>query len=120
MLMLLSIFRMEANITSISYNDQYVKAIDLEVWDKGVRSIVPNPIECYLTDNCIEVRFIAHPEMPVTLQIKDAHGNIVYQDMEVNGQQNIHKIEISHLQEGSYEIYYSDEGTNLKGGFEIE
>lgn len=119
-LMLLSFFTMEANVTSKSYNDQYVKAIDLEVWDKGVRSVVPNPIECYLTDNCIEVRFIEHPKMSVTLQIKDAHGNIVYQDMGVNGQQDIFKIEISHLQDGSYEIYYSDKETDLKGEFEIE
>lgn len=120
MLMLLSFFTIEANVTSKNYQSQYAKAIDLEVWDKSARSVVPNPIECYLMDNRIEVRFIEHPEVPVTLQIKDTHGNIVYQDMGVNGQQNIFKIEISHLQPGSYEIYYSDKKTGLKGGFEIE
>ena len=118
--MLLSSFTIEANGTNISYNGQYVKAIDLEVWDKGVRSVVPNPIECYLMDNCIEVRFIGHPEKPVTLLIKDAQGNIVYQDMGVNGLQDTFKIETSHLQSGSYEFYYSDEETGLKGAFEIE
>lgn len=116
MLMTLSFITTEANVTS----NRYPKAIELEVWDYAVRSIMPNPIECYLIDNYIEVRFIEHPETPVTFQIKDIHGNIVYQDMGVNGQQDVVKIEISHLQPGSYKFYYSDEETGLKGEFEIE
>ena len=120
MLMLLSLFMIEANVSGKSYQSQYAKAIDLESWDKSARSVVPNPIECDLMDNYIEVRFIEHPETPVTLQIKDARGNTVYQDMGVNGQQDTFKIEISHLQSGSYELYYSDEETTLKGSFDIE
>ena len=116
--MLLSFFTIEANVTSKNYQSQYAKAIDLEKWDKSARSVVPNPIECYLTDNCIEVRFIEHPETPVTLQIKDVHGNTVYKDMGVNGKQNIFKIEISDLQPGTYEFYYSDGEIVLKGEFE--
>lgn len=120
MLMLLSFFTMEANVTSANSSRRYPHVIDLESWDKSARSIVPNPIECYLKGNDIEIRFIEHPETPVTLQIKDARGNTVYQDMGVNGQQDTFKIEISHLQSGSYELYYSDEETTLKGSFDIE
>ena len=120
MLMLLSFFTMEANVTSTNSSRRYPHAIELESWDKSARSVVPNPIECYLKDNDIEIRFIEHPETPVTLQIKDARGNTVYQDMGVNGQQDTFKIEISHLQSGSYELYYSDEETTLKGSFDIE
>ena len=119
-LMLLSFFTIEANVTSANHSSQDSRSIYLEKWDRAERSVVPNPIECYLMDNHIEVRFIEHPEVPVTLQIKDIYGNIVYQDMGVNGQQNIFKIEISHLQHGLYEIYYSDEETGLKGEFEIK
>lgn len=120
MLMLLSFFTMEANVTSTNSSRRYPHAIELESWDKSARSVVPNPIECYLKGNDIEIRFIEHPETPVTLQIKDARGNTVYQDMGVNGQQGTFKIEISHLQSGSYELYYSDEETTLKGSFDIE
>ena len=120
MLMLLSFFTMEANVTSTNSSRRYPHAIELESWDKSARSVVPNPIECYLKGNDIEIRFIEHPETPVTLQIKDARGNTVYQDMGVNGQQDTFKIEISHLQSGSYELYYSDEETTLKGSFDIE
>lgn len=120
MLMGLSFITTEANVTSTNSSNQYAKAIELEIWDYAVKSIISNPIECYLIDRYIEVRFIEHPETPVTLQIKDARGNTVYQDMGVNGQQGTFKIEISHLQSGTYEFYYSDEETGLKGEFEIE
>lgn len=123
MLMTLSFITIEANATSVTStnnSNQYIKAIDLEVWDYAVKSLVPNPIECYLLDNYIKVCFISHPEKPVTLQIKDLHDNIVYQDMTVNGKQDVFYIEISHLQPGSYEFYYSDEKTGVKGKFEIE
>lgn len=120
MLMLLSFFTIEANVTSTNSSRRYPHAIELESWDKSARSVVPNPIECYLKGNDIEIRFIEHPETLVTLQIKDARGNTVYQDMGVNGQQDTFKIEISHLQSGSYELYYSDEESTLKGSFDIE
>ena len=118
MLMLLSFFTMEANVTSTNSSRRYPHAIELESWDKSARSVVPNPIECYLKGNDIEIRFIEHPETPVTLQIKDVHGNTVYKDMGVNGKQNIFKIEISDLQPGTYEFYYSDGEIVLKGEFE--
>lgn len=116
MLMTLSFITTEANVATC----YKMSVIELETWDRAVRSVVPNPVECCLMDKCIEVRFIEHSKMPVTLQIKDAHGNIVYQDTGVNGQQDVYRVEISHLQAGSYEFYYSDEETGLKGEFEIE
>lgn len=92
----------------------------MESWDKSARSIVPNPIECYLKGNDIEICFIEHPEMPVMLQVKDCYGNIVYQDTVIDVQQSTFKIELGHLQSGSYELYYSDEETGSKGSFDIE
>lgn len=120
MLMLLSFFTMEANVTSTNSSRRYPHAIELESWDKSARSVVPNPIECYLKDNDIEIRFIEHPEMPVMLQVKDCYGNIVYQDTVIDMQQSTFKIELGHLQSGSYELYYSDEETGSKGSFDIE
>ncbi len=119
-LMLLSFFTIEANVASTNSHSQSSRSIYLEKWDRAEKSVVPNPIECYLMDNCIKVCFIGHPETQVTLQIKDTYGNIVYQNMGVNGQQDFCYIDISHLQPGSYKFYYSDEETGLKGEFEIE
>lgn len=119
MLMLFSFLTIEANFASTNSENQYSRSIYLEKWDRVERSVVPNPIECCLMDNCIKVCFIGHPNTPVTLQIKDTNGNVVYQDKQVNGQQDFYYIEISHLQPGSYEFYYSDEETDLKGEFDI-
>lgn len=120
LLMFLSFFTIEANATSVSNGSYRVKTIELEKWDQSSRSAMLNPIECYLMDTYIEVRFIGSLEMPVTLQIKDAYGNIVYQNMEINCQQGILKIEIDYLKSGLYEFNYSDEEIALKGKFEIE
>lgn len=118
--MLLSFFTIEARVTSADNSNQCSKTIDLNKWDRAERSVVPNPIECYLTDECIEVRFIEQPKSLITIQIKDIYGNIVFQDMGVNVQQDVFKIDISFIQSGSYEFYYLDEATGLKGEFEIE
>ena len=118
--MLLSFITTAANVTSESHDSYKIRAIQLEKWDQSSRSVTPNPIECYLIDRDIEVRFFKYPETPITIQIKDTYGNIVYQNMDVINQQEILNIEIDQLQPGSYEFFYFDEKISLKGKFEIE
>jgi hypothetical protein len=118
--MLLSFITTVANVTSESHDSYKIRAIQLEKWDQSSRSVTPNPIECYLIDRDIEVRFFKYPETPITIQIKDTYGNIVYQNMDVINQQEILNIEIDQLQPGSYEFFYFDEKISLKGKFEIE
>lgn len=120
MLIVLSVISSQAAILNANSNGYQPHVVELEKWDKSSRSILPNPIECYMMDNYIEVRFIEHPQTPVTLQIIDAYGNIVYQNGEVKGQENIVEIQIDHLQQGFYEFYYFDEEMTLKGKFELE
>lgn len=120
MLIVVSVISSQAAILNANSNGYQPHVVELEKWDKNSRSILPNPIECYMMDNYIEVRFIEHPQTPVTLQIIDAYGNIVYQNGEVKGQENIVEIQIDHLQQGSYEFYYFDEEMTLKGKFELE
>lgn len=120
MLIVVSVVSSQAAILNANSNGYQPHVVELEKWDKSSRSILPNPIECYMMDNYIEVRFIEHPQTPVTLQIIDAYGNIVYQNGEVKGQENIVEIQIDHLQQGSYEFYYFDEEMTLKGKFELE
>lgn len=120
MLIVLSVVSSQAAILNANSNGYQPHVVELEKWDKSSRSILPNPIECYMMDNYMEVRFIEHPQTPVTLQIIDAYGNIVYQNGEVKGQENIVEIQIDHLQQGSYEFYYFDEEMTLKGKFELE
>lgn len=119
LLMVLSFFTIEANVMSVNGSSQRSTNIYLKKWDRAERSMIPNPIECRLTDDCIEVYFIEHPIAPVTLQIKDTFGNVLYQDMTVSGQQDIFRI-IVDLQPGSYEFYYLDKKMILKGEFKIE
>ena len=104
---------------SVNGSTQRSTNIYLKKWDRAERSMIPNPIECCLTDDCIEVYFIEHPVTPVTLQIKDTFGNVLYQDMIVGGQQDTFRI-IVDLQPGSYEFYYLDKKMILKGEFKIE
>ena len=118
--MLLSFITTAANVTSESHDSYKIRSIQLEKWDQSSRSVTPNPIECYLIDKNIEVRFFKYPETPITIQIKDTYGNIVYQNMDVINQQEILNIEIDQLQPGSYEFFYFDEKISLKGKFEIE
>ena len=118
--MLLSFITTAANVTSESHDSYKIRAIQLEKWDQSSRSVTPNPIECYLIDKDIEVRFFKYPETPITIQIKDTYGNIVYQNMDVINQQEILNIEIDQLQPGSYEFFYFHEKISLKGKFEIE
>ena len=112
--MLLSFITTAANVTSESHDSYKIRAIQLEKWDQSSRSVTPNPIECYLIDKNIEVRFFKYPETPITIQIKDTYGNIVYQNMDVINQQEILNIEIDQLQPGSYEFFYFDEYGNWR------
>lgn len=120
MLIVVSVVSSQAAILNANSNGYQPHVVELEKWDKSSRSILPNPIECYMMDNYIEVRFIEHPQTPVTLQIIDAYGNIVYQNEEVKGQENIVEIPIDHLQQGYYEFYYFDKEMTLKGKFKLE
>lgn len=116
-LMVFPVLITKANVISVSNK---VKAIDLAIWDNASRSAISIPIGCYLIDNYIEIYFMEYPKTPITLQIKDIYGSIVYQMMRVGEQQDVFKIEISDFQPGFYTFYYSDGETKLKGEFELE
>lgn len=120
LLMFLSFATKATSVSNESYDSYKIKAIQLEKWDQSERTVIPNPIECYLMDKDIEVSFLKRSEMSAIIQIEDSHGNLVYQNMEVNCNLDFIKIEIEHLQPGFYNFYYFDQEISLKGKFEIE
>ncbi len=96
------------------------KKIGLNKWRGIQRSLVPIPIEAILDENTIEVCFLQNVDEQVIFQVKDLYGNIILQDIVVPVEQEIHTIDVSGLEAGSYELFYIEGGLILFGEFNIE
>ena len=107
---------MEANCLS-SYRAKYIQ---LKIWNRLKKDIVFIPIEAVLKGKDIEVQFFEKPNKPVTFQIKDKNGNIVFQDMVIPDKQEIYKIDLGGFEAGQYELLYIEKDVTFIGEFETE
>ena len=94
--------------------------IDLRHWSYQQRSVVPVPIKATLEDNYIEVQFFKSQDSPVTFQIKDKQGNVIFQDITLPNEKEIYKITLDNLEGGQYELFYIEEDIVFRGEFEVE
>ena len=93
---------MEANILSTHKS----KILVFKGWSERQKSVVFIPIE--------------KPNEPVTFQVKDKNGNIVFQDMTTPDNLEIYQIDVSGFETGQYELLYIEKDVTLIGEFEIE
>lgn len=112
----LSFMTMEANILS-SHRGKYIQ---LKIWDHLKKDIVFIPIEAVQEGGNIEVQFFEKSSEPVTFQVKDKDGNIVFQDMMILDKQKIYKIDLDGFKAGQYELLYIEKDVTFIGEFEIE
>lgn len=90
-------------------------------WKHSRRAPISIPIEAILDDRSIEVRFLENVDSPVTFQVKDKSGNIVFQDMMVTPHEEAtYKIDLKDYKAGHYELLYIEEDVTFIGEFEIE
>ena len=111
LLIALSFITMEANILSTHKS----KILVFKGWSERQKSVVFIPIEAVL-----EVQFFEKPNEPVTFQVKDKNGNIVFQDMTTPDNLEIYQIDVSGFKTGQYELLYIEKDVTLIGEFEIE
>lgn len=96
------------------------RSIDFKKWNRHSKNIIPIPIEATIEDNNIEVQFFVSQDYPVTFQVKDSQGNIVFQEMAVPNEQESYQIKLDDLKTGQYELLYLDEDKEFIGEFDIE
>lgn len=116
LLIALSFMTMEANILS-SHRGKYIQ---LKIWDHLKKNIVFIPIEAVQEGGNIEVQFFEKSSEPVTFQVKDKNGNIVFQDMVIPDKQEIYKIDLDGFKADQYELFYIEKDVAFIGEFEIE
>ena len=107
---------MEANILSTHKS----KILVFKGWSERQKSVVFIPIKAVLEGNNIEVQFFEKSSEPVTFQIKDKDGSIVFQDMMILDKQKIYKIDLDGFKAGQYELLYIEKDMTFIGEFEIE
>ena len=107
---------MEAKILSTHKS----KILVFKGWSERQKSVVFIPIEAVLEGNNIEVQFFEKPNEPVTFQVKDKNGNIVFQDMVIPDKQEIYKIDLDGFKADQYELLYIEKDVTFIGEFEIE
>lgn len=116
LLIALSFMTMEANILSTHKS----KILVFKGWSERQKSVVFIPIKAVLEGNNIEVQFFEKSSEPVTFQIKDKDGSIVFQDMMILDKQKIYKIDLDGFKAGQYELLYIEKDMTFIGEFEIE
>ena len=112
----ISFMTMEANISSTHRG----KILVLKKWNERQKTVVFLPIEATIEKNCIEVQFFEKPNEPVTFQIKDKNGNIIFQDMVIPDKQEIYQIDLDCFEAGQYELLYIEKDVTFIGEFETE
>ena len=108
LLIALSFMTMEANCLS-SHRGKYIQ---LKIWEHLKKAT--------LEGNNIEGQFFEKSNEPVTFQVKDKNGNIVFQDMVIPDKQEIYKIDLDGFKADQYELFYIEKDVTFIGEFEIE
>lgn len=117
LLIAISFMALGAN-TSLSHKRG--KVIDFGKWDKPQRNPVSNPIDATVEDNYIKVQFFKSQDRPVTFQIKDRYGDIVFQDVVLPNEQETYNINLDGFIADQYELHYLGENMTLVGTFQVE
>lgn len=113
----ISLITIEAN----NLSKQRGKHLFLKRWGHAQRAPISIPIEAILDDHSIEVRFLENVDSPVTFQVKDKSGNIVFQDMMVTpNEETTYKISLEGFKADKYKLFYIEPNMVLVGDFEIE
>lgn len=95
--------------------------VQLETWKSSTRAPVPMPIDAFIEENSsILIKFFERQSQPVTFQIKDNHGNIIFQDMVVPSEEENYIIDLNGFKQGEYELFYIDGHTMISGKFYIK
>lgn len=116
LLIALSFMTMEANILSTHKS----KILVFKGWSERQKSVVFIPIKAVLEGNNIEVQFFEKSSEPVTFQIKDKDGNIIFQDIVTSNEQETYIINLDDFKAGPYELFYIEENIALVGEFQIK
>ena len=66
------------------------------------------------------MQFFEKLNEPVTFQVKDKNGNIVFQDAVIPDKQEIYQIDLDDFNADQYELLYIEKDVTLIGEFEIE
>lgn len=112
----ISFMTMEAN----NYSTDHKTSIYFKKWDDRQKSVIFLPIEATIEENYVEVQFFEKLNEPVTFQVKDKNGNIVFQDMVIPDKQEIYKIDLDGFKADQYELFYIEKDVAFIGEFEIE
>lgn len=112
----ISFMTMEAN----NYSTEHKTRIYFKKWNERQKTVIFLPIEATIEENYVEVQFFEKLNEPVTFQIKDKNGNIVFQDMVIPDKQEIYKIDLDGFKADQYELFYIEKDVAFIGEFEIE
>ena len=112
----ISFITMEAN----NYSTDHKTRIYFKKWNERQKTVIFLPIEATIEENYVEVQFFEKLNEPVTFQVKDKDGNIVFQDMMILDKQKIYKIDLDGFKAGQYELLYIEKDMTFIGEFEIE
>ena len=106
---------------TVNANTLAKQKIEFGVWNKQTRAPVPMPIDAFIEENSsILIKLFEHQSQPITFQIKDNHGNIIFQDMVVPSEEEDYTIDLNGFKQGEYELFYLDGHTMISGRFHIE
>lgn len=106
---------------TVNANTLAKQKIEFGVWNKQTRAPNPMPIDAFIEESSsILIKFFEHENHPITFQIKDNHGNIIFQDMIVPSEEDNYKIDLNGFKQGEYELFYIDGHTMISGKFHIE
>lgn len=92
----------------------------LERWDHMTKHPDYIPLNATIEDNCIIVQFYTEEEQPITIQIKDVRGSIIFQDHIYTDNNDTYKIDLDCTKIGEYQLIYSDQYVKFGGKFEID
>lgn len=112
----ISFITMEAN----NYSTDHKTRIYFKKWNERQKTVIFLPIEATIEENYVEVQFFEKLNEPVTFQVKDKNGNIVFQDMAIPDKQEIYKIDLDGFKADQYELFYIEKDVAFIGEFEIE
>lgn len=89
-------------------------------WRHQQKALIPIPVEAYQNESSIEIRFLSKVDNSIIFQVKDQHGNTIFQDMVIPNELENYKIDLESFTMGHYELLYIGEDMTLIGEFDIE
>lgn len=118
---IIGLFLITFAVITVSASTLTKRKIELNLWSRATRSLVLIPIDASIEDNShIIIKFLEHESQPITFQIKDSRGNIIFQDMVIPNEQENYKIDLNGLKQDQYELFYLNERITISGKFYIE